>query len=535
MQKAQLKNFFNNKPKYLNGENQPNKFSLRKYRGNSVDQVFRKHQVEQIPSTPTKKERNMTPPFRQKIPQDQIQQEQQEKWGSQKLQTENRQQKSYSINKETENKKNKDQHLQKKTNSNTQQKIKNTDDQPQLLTITGKLKQSNKISEFPQNKMKQSPVQVKQNQIPKIQAIQEQKIESKTNSFKTIQKIKESKPINLKQEIKVFKQQEDQTQQILTTRQRTNNVSFSPNQKILKTEPNLIQNCLSPKLKALSSVARPIFKDAKYYITPLIHFLRESYFPNTTPFKLQFKIEFQDQQQYFRQKFCDHFLASFANVKKCQDFKLKTRVEPIYLDPPKKPKLSKSHIKTIIFDLDETLIHCNDNNNNPTDYEATIQVPNEPAYNIRFNLRPNCIEMLQILSLYYELILFTASFKEYADKILEYIDPKQTIFAYRLYRESCVCLDGNLFVKDLSVIQGRKLEHMVLVDNSAHCYFFQPDNGIPIIPFEENKKDKELIFLTDYFTKCEKYPNWLDQHKHNFKNFIHFKSETIDTCLRRFV
>lgn len=76
---------------------------------------------------------------------------------------------------------------------------------------------------------------------------------------------------------------------------------------------------------------------------------------------------------------------------------------------------------------------------------------------------------------------------------------------------------------------------MVLVDNYAYCYFFQPDNGIPIIPFEDNKKDKELIYLTDYLIKCEKLTNWLEHHKHNFKNFIHYQCATFDGCLRRII
>lgn len=76
---------------------------------------------------------------------------------------------------------------------------------------------------------------------------------------------------------------------------------------------------------------------------------------------------------------------------------------------------------------------------------------------------------------------------------------------------------------------------MVLVDNSAYCYFFQPDNGIPIISFEENKKDKELIFLTDYLIKCEKFPNWLEHHKHHFRNFIYFQSASYNECIRRII
>lgn len=54
--------------------------------------------------------------------------------------------------------------------------------------------------------------------------------------------------------------------------------------------------------------------------------------------------------------------------------------------------------------------------------------------------------------------MFTASYKEYADKILSYIDPKANLFSYRFYRENCLELEEGLLVKDLRVIEGRKLE-----------------------------------------------------------------------------
>lgn len=39
------------------------------------------------------------------------------------------------------------------------------------------------------------------------------------------------------------------------------------------------------------------------------------------------------------------------------------------------PKCASDRVKTIIFDLDETLIHCDDESNLPCDHEIEIQVP----------------------------------------------------------------------------------------------------------------------------------------------------------------
>jgi TFIIF-interacting CTD phosphatase-like protein len=38
----------------------------------------------------------------------------------------------------------------------------------------------------------------------------------------------------------------------------------------------------------------------------------------------------------------------------------------------------------------------------------------------------------------YEIIVFTAGQKDYADPILDYIDPHKKIFKKRLYRTDCI-------------------------------------------------------------------------------------------------
>lgn len=53
-------------------------------------------------------------------------------------------------------------------------------------------------------------------------------------------------------------------------------------------------------------------------------------------------------------------------------------------------------------------------------------------------LRPGVDYFLEEMSKFYTLVLWTASTKDYADKILEYIDPGHTYFKFRLYRDSCV-------------------------------------------------------------------------------------------------
>lgn len=53
-------------------------------------------------------------------------------------------------------------------------------------------------------------------------------------------------------------------------------------------------------------------------------------------------------------------------------------------------------------------------------------------------LRPFLLHALEKLSEMYEMIVFTAGMQEYADHILDKIDPENKYFARRLYRQDCI-------------------------------------------------------------------------------------------------
>lgn len=85
------------------------------------------------------------------------------------------------------------------------------------------------------------------------------------------------------------------------------------------------------------------------------------------------------------------------------------------------------------------------------------------------------------------MLVFTAAEKEYADLIIDKIDPTKTFFKDRLYRDSCFkCEDA--YIKDLRIISDRELEDIVIVDNSIISFCKQINNGIPICAFYSTNK-----------------------------------------------
>jgi CTD small phosphatase-like protein 2 len=81
--------------------------------------------------------------------------------------------------------------------------------------------------------------------------------------------------------------------------------------------------------------------------------------------------------------------------------------------------------------------------------------------------------------------------------VLDHLDPTHTLIQHRLYRDSCVQVEG-IYIKDLRVLADRKLSELVIVDNAAYSFGYQIDNGIPIISWHDDPFDKELYNLIDY-------------------------------------
>jgi len=161
-------------------------------------------------------------------------------------------------------------------------------------------------------------------------------------------------------------------------------------------------------------------------------------------------------------------------------------------DPRPLPPLLDGKKPTLILDLDETLVHCSADSSGQ--YDVTFGVHfNGTICQVYVRKRPHLDIFLEAVAAKFEVVVFTASQRIYAERLLDILDPQKRLVHHRLYRESCLMVAGNL-MKDLSILD-RDLKKTVIVDNSPHAFGYQLDNGIPIESWYEDPHDVELLKL----------------------------------------
>jgi len=153
--------------------------------------------------------------------------------------------------------------------------------------------------------------------------------------------------------------------------------------------------------------------------------------------------------------------------------------------------------KCLVLDLDETLVHSSFQPVQTCSFTLPIEL-NGVEYQVYVNKRPFVDEFIAECAKHYELVVFTASLSEYANPVIDTLD-KNRLIKHRLFRESCVFHEQQVYVKDLSRL-GRNIKDCIIIDNSPFSYLYDPTNAIGCTSWFSDQSDTELRDLLPLLT-----------------------------------
>ncbi|OEL34873.1 CTD small phosphatase-like protein 2 [Dichanthelium oligosanthes] len=190
------------------------------------------------------------------------------------------------------------------------------------------------------------------------------------------------------------------------------------------------------------------------------------------------------------------------------DQKLLSRGLPDLMDVDSPSRLTKTPARTkhvtLVLDLDdsltyfsyaETLVHSTLDHCDNADFtlEVFFNMKNHTVY---VRKRPYLKMFLEKVAQMFELVIFTASQRIYAEQLIDRIDPDGKYISRRIYRESCLFSDG-CYTKDLTIL-GVDLAKVAIIDNTPQVFQLQVDNGIPIKSWFDDPSDQELVELLPF-------------------------------------
>lgn len=147
---------------------------------------------------------------------------------------------------------------------------------------------------------------------------------------------------------------------------------------------------------------------------------------------------------------------------------------------------------TLVLDLDETLSHSILEREYLGEYDYSFQtIWNWEEVQVKVKFRPYLKKFLQFVMTNFEVVVFSASLPQFANPVLDKIDPEGKIFTHRLFRDSCTFWNG-LFVKDL-VSLNRNISKTFIIDNSPLSYMWNVANAIPVRSWYQDPQDEELL------------------------------------------
>lgn len=172
--------------------------------------------------------------------------------------------------------------------------------------------------------------------------------------------------------------------------------------------------------------------------------------------------------------------------------------------PRKKISLPRRK-KTLVIDLDETLVHATNKASSLAtrrcDFTVELIVGDQVFHYFVFK-RPHVEYFLKKVAAWFNVAIFTASIAEYADPVIEWLTSGsgggavRAAIVKRLFRSSCVAKDG-LYLKNLALVEP-DLSQVFLIDNSVAAFAVNNDNGILIKTWIDDFADEALLDLLPF-------------------------------------
>lgn len=160
--------------------------------------------------------------------------------------------------------------------------------------------------------------------------------------------------------------------------------------------------------------------------------------------------------------------------------------------------------KVLVLDLDETLVHSQNNNPNIIKHRSQpdfilrvhIERGQEPV-KFYVNKRPHVDYFLDVVRQWYDIVVYTASIEQYGTQVINVLDNKRGIFKRRFFRQHCVVDSMNQYTKDLSMILP-DMSSVFIIDNSPTAYKNFPDNAIAVPTWYSDRSDTWLLNLLPF-------------------------------------
>lgn len=168
----------------------------------------------------------------------------------------------------------------------------------------------------------------------------------------------------------------------------------------------------------------------------------------------------------------------------------------IDVPPPKEP-----NIKTLLLDLDETLIHHS--TFPPHSGVSSFKIdlfPDEFIF-----IRPYAREFMTAVEQIFDVFIFTSSQPDYANMIIDHLFP-EIDNSHRVCRDKCI-LTKDEIKKDIKTF-GRPLSDIIMVDNSTSVSKTNPENTLLITTWNGTPDDVELMqIILPILNSCSNVPD----------------------------